>query len=244
MKKTILIGLFALFTSGIFAQTGGYDPTLRNGSIREVADIYMRTVDLNEKSLSFGLTEAEFEKIKDEAYENINFITGNIYQEDQLIKSGIPMRFNAYADEIEIKQRPSEKEYNALVKDASIFVKMGTEIYVLIPYKGSNEKGGYFNVLYDGNTYDLYKKTKATFKEGVKAKSTYGRDTPPSFSKATTYYLVDDGRFLEIPNTSSRILKMMDSKGSEMKAFIKKNKLDLNKEQDLINAITHFDSLL
>ena len=233
MKKTLFIGLLALSTSGAFAQYGG-----------DHEDIFTRTIDLNEKSLAFGLTEAEFETIKDEAYANVNFITGNIYQGDQLIKSGVPMRFNAYGDEIEIKQKPSDQAYSALVKDPSIYVKMGMDLYLLVPLKGSNEKGGYFNVLYDGTTYDLYKKTKAIFREGQKAKSTYGRDTPPSFIKTTTYYLVEDGRFLEMPNSKNKILKMMDSKGSEMKAFIKKNRLDLDKEADLINAITHFDSLL
>ncbi len=233
MKKTLFIGLLAFSTSGVFAQ-----------SESNQQDVYMRTIDINEKSLAFGLTEAEFEAIKDEAYANVNFITGNIYQEDQLIKSGVPMRFNAYADEIEIKTSSSDQSYSALVKDPSIFVKMGMDLYVLVPLQGSNEKGGYFNVLYDGKTYDLYKKTKATFREGQEAKSSYGRDTKPSFSKNITYYLVDDGRFLEMPSSKNRILKMMDSKSSEMKQFIKKNKLDLNNERDLINAISHFDSLL
>ncbi len=235
MKRILFIGLIALSTSGAFAQAA---------NSQYEYDVYSRTIDINQKSLAFGLTEAEFETIKDEAYTNVNFITGNIYQEDQLIKSGVPMRFNAFADEIEIKKSPSDKAYSALVKDPSIFVKMGTELYVLVPFKGSNEKGGYFNVLYDGKTYDLYKKTKATYREGVKGKSTYGRDTPPSFSKNTTYYLVEDGRFLEMPNSKNRIMRMMDSKGAEMKEFIKKNRLDLSKERDLINAITHFDSLL
>jgi hypothetical protein len=232
MKKKLLIVSLALATSAAFSQYGS-----------EHEDIHTRTIDLNEKSLAFGLTEAQFETIKDGAYTNANFVLGNIYQDDQLIKSGVPMRFNAHADEIEIKQISSDQSYSALVKDPSIFVKIGTEVYVLVPYQGSNEKGGYFNVLYDGTTYDLYKKTKATFKEGQEAKSTYGRDTPPSFVKTTTYYLMEDGRLLEMPSSKSKILKMMDSKSSEMKEFIKKNRLDLDKEADLINAITHFDSL-
>lgn len=233
MKKTLLIASLALATSTGFAQIEG-----------EQEDIFTRTIDLNQKSLAFGLTEAEFETIKDEAYTNTNFILGNIYQEDQLIKSGVPMRFNAYADEIELKQSPSDKSYSALVKDPSIFVKMGNEIYVHIPYKDSNEKGGYFNVLHDGTTYDLYKKTKASFREGQKAKTTYTRDIPPSFEKTTTYYLVEDGRFLEMPDSKNKILKMMDSRSSEMKEFLKKNNLDLRNEADLTKVIAHFDSLL
>lgn len=233
MKKLLFIAALTLTTSGVFAQANASQ-----------YDFYARTIDLNQKSLAFGLTEAEFETIKDEAYANPNFILGNIYQEDQLIRSGVPMRFNAHADEIEIKQNASDQSYSALVKDPSIFVKIGMELYLLVPYKGSNERGGYFNVLHDGATYDLYKKTKATFREGQKAKSTYARDVPPTFAKTTTYYLVEDGRFLEIPSSKKRILKMMDSKGSEMKEFIKNNKLDLNKEVDLVRAISHFDSLL
>ncbi len=207
-------------------------------------DIYSRTIDINQKSLAFGLTEAAFEAIKDEAYVNPNFISGNIYQDDQLIKSGVPMRYNAYADEIEIKKNMTDESYSALVKDPSIYVKIGMDVYVFIPFQGSNEKGGYFNVLADGKKYDLYKKTKADFREAKKAKSTYGRDTPPSFPKTTTYYLVENGAFLKMPSSKKKILKMMDSKKKEMKEYINNNNLDLDKERDLVKAVTYFDSLL
>src|SRR5690606_6392623 len=134
--------------------------------------------------------------------------------------------------------------YSALIKDPEIFVKIGREIYQFIPFQGSNEKGGYFTVLADGNTYDLYKKTSSVFVEAKKAETNYTKDTPPSFSKTVKYYLVKDGTFLEMPNSKSRILKMMDQKKSEMKTYIKENKLDIDKESDLIQVISHFDSLL
>lgn len=228
------MGLLALSTSGVFAQ----------GAENSQYDIYSRTIDLNQKALAFGLTEAQFDAIKDNAYANAEFVAGTIYQGDEVIKTGVPMRFNTFADEIEIKKTPSSESFSALVKDPSIFVKMGSDVYQLIPYKGSNEKGGYFNVLYDGKKYDLYKKTKSQFREARKAKSSYDNALPPAFIKTTTYYLVDDGQFLEIPSSSRKILKMMDSKKSEMKEYIKKNNLDLKKEGDLVKAIQHFDSLL
>jgi hypothetical protein len=223
-----------LITGSIFSQA-------RQSSYTSVFD---RTIDINQKSLAFGLTEAEFNAIKDEAYANPTFVKGNIYQEDQLIKSDVLMRYNAYADEIEIKKNPTDEAYSALIKDPNIFVKIGTDIYLFVPFEGSNEKGGYFNVLSDGKMYDLYKKTKSIYREPRKARTSYERDVPPSFSKTTTYYLVKDGTFLEMPNTSSRILKMMNKKEKEMKKYIKENDLDLDKEADLIKAVTYFDSLL
>ncbi len=233
MKKIIFTAAFALIASTVFSQS-------RNSSY---SSVYDRTIDLNEKSLAFGLTEAQFEAIKDEAYANPTFLQGNIFQGDQLIKNDVFMRYNSYADEIEIQKNPYDKSYSALTKSPDIFVKIIKDLYVFVPYEGSNEKGGYFNVLNDGKVYDLYKKTKSVYREPKKAKSSYQRDTPPSFVKTTTYYLVQNGTFYEMPSSTSKVLKMMDKNKKEVKEFINKNNLDLEKEGDLIKVVSYFDSL-
>jgi hypothetical protein len=206
--------------------------------------MYDRTIDLNQKSLAFGLTEAQFESIKDEAYANPNFVQGKIFQDDKLLKDDVPMRYNAYADEIEIKSHTMDKNYGALIKDPSIYVKINTDIHVFFPYEGSNEKGGYFNLLAEGKTYSLYKKTKAVFKEPVEAKSSYQSNTPASFEKSTTYYLMQNGTLLELPTNKNKLLKALDLKKEEIKKYVKDNNLDVDKEGDLIKVVTYFDSLL
>ncbi|MAP81901.1 MAG: hypothetical protein CL526_12540 [Aequorivita sp.] len=234
MKKIILSLSLALITISAFSQSrqSGY------------TKMYDRTIDINQRSLAFGLTEAQFEAIKDDAYANPNFLPGKIFQDDELLKDNVPMRYNAYADEIEIKQAATDESYGALIKSPDIFVKIATDIYVFIPFEGSIEKGGYFNVLVEGENYNLYKKTKAEFKEPKVAETSYQRDTPPSFPTTVTYFLVKDGKFLQIPNRKSRIMKMMDSKKSEMKQFVKQHDIDLDDEKDLIKTIKYFDSLL
>lgn len=245
MKKIILFTAILFVTSQCFSQAikGTYTEGSSGGG-NSSFDFFIRTIDLNQKSLAFGLTEAEFATIKDDAYLNPNFLVGNIYQDDKLLKSNIPMRYNAFADEIEIKNHVSEENYGALMKDPSIYVKIGNDIYVFIPYEGSNEKGGYFNILADGKTYDLYKKTTAFFIEPQKAKTSYQRDMPPTFNKTTKYYLVQNGTFLEMPTSKAKVLKMMDSNKSEVKTYIGENNLDVDKEADLIKVVTYFDALL
>ncbi len=233
MKKIITLALIA------FTSIAGFSQAANNNY-----DMYSRTIDINQKSLAFGLTEAQFDAIKGEAYANTNFLQGTIYQGDQAIKTEVPMRYNTFADEIEIKQYASDVNYSALIKSPDIFVKIVKEIYVFVPFKGSIEKGGYFNVLSDGKTYDLYKKTKSEFRAPRKAETSYQKDTPPSFVKTSTYYLVQNGTFLEMPRSKSKILKMMDSKKAEMKKFIKDNNIDLDNEVDLTKTIKYFDSLL
>lgn len=237
MKKILMTVLLVSATYSVFSQAGSW---AGNNSY----DMYSRTIDLNQKSLAFGLTEAEFNSIKDEAYANSNFVLGKIFQEDKLIKDDVPMRYNAFADEIEIKKNTSDERFSALIKDPNIFVKIFKDIYVFVPYEGSNEKGGYFNVLSDGKTYDLYKKTTAIFREPQKARTNYEKDSPPTFVKTTTYYLVQDGTFLEMPSSKSKVLKMMDKKGDEIKSYIKQNNIDIDKEADMIKLVSYFDSLL
>lgn len=232
MKKIILTGLCALMAITAFSQS------------KEYYEIYSRTIDINQKSLAFGLTEAEFDAIKGEAYANVNFVPGKIFQEEQLIKDNVPMRYNAYADEIEIKKNSYEESYSALMKDPTIFVKIFKDIYVFVPFEGSNAKGGYFNVLSEGKTYDLYKKTSAIYREPQKARTNYERDSPPSFVKTVKYYLVQDGTFMEMPSSKSKVLKMMSAKKDEIKTYIKQNNIDSDKEADLIRLVSYFDSLL
>lgn len=245
MKKILLFTASVLIASQAFSQKsfstkdGG-----ASGGANSQFDFFSRTIDLNEKAIAFGLTETEFATIKDDAYANPNFLVGSIYQDENLLRSNVPMRYNAYADEIEIKNHVSEENYGALMKDPSIYVKINKDIYVFIPYDGSNEKGGYFNILADGKTYDLYKKTTAAFKKPQNARTSYDSNTPPSFDKTTKYYLVQDGQFFELSTNKSKVLKTMDSKKPEVKDYIKENNLDIDKEADLIKVVTYFDSLL
>jgi len=245
MKKIILFAIIIATAPYCFGQKNFHSRGAGNsGGANNNFNIYLRTIDINEKALSFGLTEAEFKGIKNEAYLNPNFMVGNIYQDEKLLKSGVPMRYNAYADEIEIKNHVSEENYGALMKDPSIYVKIEKDIYVFIPYNDSNEKGGYFNILADGKNYDLYKKTSAVFIEPKKANTSYATNSPPTFEKTTKYYLVQNGKFFEMPSTKSKILKVMDSKKKEVKDYISEKNLDVDKESDLTKVFTYFDSLL
>lgn len=232
MKKAILFGLMTLMTNYIFAQWPS-----------STFDMYSTTINIDQKAKAFGLSASEFEAIKKQAYANANFIEGNVYTDEEPMLKAIPMRYNAAADEIEIKNS-SSSDYGALSKDPSIYAKISKDIYVFIPYNGSNEKGGYFNILTEGKHYNLYKKTKATFHEGREAKTSYDSKKPSYFSKDVTYYLVKDGKFYELPSRKSRILKVMDKKKKEVRSYIKDNRLDLNEEADLTKLVTYYDSLL
>ena len=79
MKRIIFTAAFLLVGISAFSQSrqSGY------------TSVYDRTIDINQKSLAFGLTEAQFAAIKDEAYANPNFLQGKIFQEDQTARARV-----------------------------------------------------------------------------------------------------------------------------------------------------------
>ena len=127
MKKIYILTVLALLTIDSYSQKDFHTRKDAGspGSANSNYDLYLRTIDVDQKAMSFGLTEAEFNKVKDEAYSNPNFILGKIFQDDQLLRSDVPMRYNAYADEIEIKNSLEDASAGALIKDPSIFAKIG-----------------------------------------------------------------------------------------------------------------------
>lgn len=232
MKKLILLFAIGLITSSSFAQA-------ENNQY----DMHLRMIDLDDKARSFGLTQAQYEAVINQAYVNENFLHSYIYLNEKPMGSSVFARYNASADEIEIKKTQNAEEYSALAKDPNISIKIGNETYVLVPLRGSNADGGYFNVLYKGENYDLYKKVTANFREPRDARTSYEPAVPPAFTKVTTYYMVENGSFYEMPTGKSKILSVFNKKKNEIRSFVKQNKLDVRKEADLAKVVAYFDEL-
>lgn len=232
MKKIIIALTIILAGSNLFAQRSTPEWS-----------IHSRMIDLDEKARSFGLTEAQYEAVIDQAYVNPQFTLSQIYLDNKVMKENTLARYNASEDEIEIKNSANATEFSALAKDPNISVKIGLETYVLVPLKGSNADGGYFNVLYKGENYDLYKKVTARFVEPKPAATSYSQPTKPSFAKNTTYYMVENGSFYELPTGKSKTMSVFNKKKNEINSFVKKNKLDVRKEKDLAKVVEEFDRL-
>lgn len=179
-------------------------------------------------------------------YNNASYLPGKIFKEDKLLAEGVALRYNAIADEMEVKENmsTSDDEAKVLTKSSDIYVKILGKIFVFVPYQGGIEEGGYFEVVFEGSQIDFYKKLEKDFDEAKKATSTITRDTPARFTDEPVYFLVTKtGKFYEFPKSRKRKLKVFGKKEKEIKSYVKEKRLDLNKEKDLLRAIRHFDQL-
>lgn len=226
MKKIVLLFTIAIssFAYSQYAGSFGFTTT---------------QVNAYEHFEQYGITEAKLYTIKGSPYDRPVFLLGGIYNSEKALVTGIPLRYNIFSDEIEIKDATSD-EITALIKSPEYFVKINEELYLYV----LGDNGGYFKVLTDGKSYDLYKKSAVRYVEAVPTTDGYSRETPARFSRTDTYYIVSkSGSFYELPNNRKRFTAIFSANQSKISDYLKKNKINLKQEEDMVKVITYINEL-
>lgn len=238
MKKLLILSIVLIFISpNITAQEGNLLATYVN---------YFRQMQ-TDKTTKYE--EFELDKITyiGSPYVNSNFELGNIYLNSKLIIENVPLRYNAFADEMEFKESLNDldEDSKALIKSPEVDLEIGNTLYVFVPYQGGVEEGGYFEVLIRGKKYDLFKKYNKKFSEGRKAQTSMSKDIPAKFTDNPVFFIVsDEGIFYELPTKRRAFSKIFLNKENEIDNYIKNNRLNVQKEQDLIKIINYFNNLV
>ena len=236
MKKTILTVVLCVLT--LNTALAQFDNAIL------VSDVFLLDTYIKRQNKDVNFKDTK--TYKGTPYNNPSFLLGNIYKEGKLLADNLAIRYNAVADEMEVKQTLSSDDENArvLTKSQDIYVKIVDDIYVFVPYQGGVENGGYFQVIFEGSQTALYKKHIKDFKPEKKATSSITKTLPPVFKDKPVFYLVTkSGKFYQMPKSRSKKLKVFGEKQNQMKAFTKQYNLDLNKQKDLLTAVIYFDTL-
>jgi hypothetical protein len=102
MKKLFLLLIISSITFPVFAQ--GIDAAYK---------LNVRTIDISQLNEFEGLNEEIIKNMDGSPYANENFILGNIFENDKLVKKNILLRYNIFSDEIEIKNQTNSEAYTA-----------------------------------------------------------------------------------------------------------------------------------
>lgn len=178
-------------------------------------------------------------------------VTGSVYLNDMFLPTKLfydnefeqntYYRFNAYNGELEVKANLniSDDLINALNKDKKISIlvdnhKMSFKTFVTSTKKTLN---GYLFMLLDGENYDLYKRVHVIFSPGRVSTNSFVKSVPSRFIRFTEYYFQKEGvdRIDQIVPNNRQFLKLLDDpEKSELKLFIKENKLNAKNQEDLV----------
>jgi hypothetical protein len=195
-----------------------------------------RLVDvLNEYALNKQL-KYEPSKVKGSPYLNkmyapatVSGVTGNAM-----------MRYDVFNDEFEfVNSTRDTLVLNKVEPYNSITFTITNTNYKLVNYnaKGKATKG-YLIWLYEKNNLTLFKKQNIIYTKERMATSGFDKSTPATFDRAEDTYYFKNGNngISEFPANKKGLLKLFPEKKTELETFFKQNKIDFEKDSDVIKV--------
>lgn len=179
-------------------------------------------------------------------YLDENYQLGSILKDSIVVAENIALKYNVYNDVFigKITLDTKEDESKTVIKSEEFKIMMGKNLFVPLPSYGNPNALQYYQVLVIGNKGTLFKKNEKTYKERVIATTSLTRDIPPAFKdKETFYYKDSEGNFNEISTSKKKLLVLFGNKKKQMTDFIKKNSLNIKKEEDLIRLFRFYETL-
>jgi hypothetical protein len=156
----------------------------------------------------------------------------------------IMMRFNTYSNEIELLPQDGQ-ETEALIKvDESriVFDNKTLKLFTFNDEDGSENKA-YFLILNDEKNVQLLLRKKCKFSPNEKAATQNQADRAAKFTQYDYYYIVKNGELTQVDAKKKAVVNLFPGKESEIKKYIKSEKLKLKKEKDFAKLIDYIATL-
>ncbi len=196
--------------------------------------------DLNSKVTTNATVEGKASDIEGTPFLDDNFVQGEVYVGAK--RTVVPVRYNIFQDWIEYQQAGQTLvlEPNKTIEK----VRIGDQTLVAEKFEFKGKlKYGYLSLIDTGKVVLLSKKIVRYFPV-QKGKAFDGRDLPAKYVKGVDvfFYRIGDGPLQEIDNLKSLIASLPD-KQEEMKQYVKKEKISVKKEQELIQLMRYYSTL-
>jgi hypothetical protein len=231
MKK-ISIVYYAIFTllisSVVIAQPSMQEPS-------QTEYISNRTVNLMDNPNDYTGSP----------YYNVAFLKGSILSKGKTIASNQILRYNVSKEEFEIRDSRNQesKIVKTVLRNKDITIQIGDESFEYIS-SAKNKLRGYFIPLFKGGKNSLYKKITKKYIASQKAINSMASDIAAFYKEKEILYLVDNkGTYTELSSSKKGKLKAFGDMKKNVKDYTKQNKLNLNKEKDLIKVVTYVNSI-
>jgi len=237
-SKLLLISCFFIFiTTYSTAQFEGFGKDNYT-----VASIYRLPQSENNNNVNKAI---DLSTIKGSPYENNSFLFGRAY--DKLTNKSMPfyLRYDAYKDIIEMKVNSNDKNTMSLIKSVDIYAVINKNEYQYKTYSDGkgNTNEGYLLLLHTSKNSNLYLKKIKKFKDVQKSENLLHKDKPISFKDLKIFYIEKGKGLFPLSSNKKGLLLQLTGKDNQLSEFIKKEKINLKKENDLVKLFVYYDSL-
>lgn len=224
MRKTLFLAVPALMIS--------YTSLAQGSPALELPTVYIQNTVTGSNSMPSNVIGSP--------YLNEEFAIGTVSIKDAESYQTY-LRYNAFNDELEMRNGNTT---NAVMKRDYISVRLGRDVYTIHSYAVSGgEKNGYFNALNKGEVV-LLRKRQMNLRQGQAATSSYGKDKPPKFELVESYYISINGETAQpLKLNKKAVLAVFSENSSDLNAYVKKNKLKLKSEAEVLKLLEYNNSL-
>jgi hypothetical protein len=187
------------------------------------------------------------EEIMGSPYLNEKFVKSKVYYSDELI-GNFYIRFNALNSEIELKESLDQENTKRLLADKNLSVQYGTKTLRFTTYvnKKSQTKNGYLSMIHDGNNYKLFHRLAIKYVEGKSAANSMVNSVPSRYVPFEEFYYEKQNanRIDYLAQKKGKFLKQIKKEHKDkVKIYLEENKLDFDKEIDLIKLFEYLNTL-
>ena len=180
--------------------------------------------------------------VEGSVYMNKEFKEGEIFTSDNVRFTGIPMRYDAYHSEFEVLM-PDNKIWCLAKTDDIVKISLDSSVLVYTRFVSpEGEKSGYLSLIYNGMS-TLYRRDYKVFKEGVPSKGIINEIPPQIVDRPKEYYIRIGGGLPSFIKTKKDLSESLKSQSPKIDLFLRREKINVNKEADLIKVLTYFDSI-
>ena len=242
--RRILIWILIIIMNPVFlfaqkySMPGGYEATDGWVAINNIKDHMLLNKDYKGFSASFIGAKGTPLLFED-------FHTGNFYYNNKTYMENLNLNYNCYKDELLFFNE--NETYIANTQNIDYFAITGNDEDTILVFKQLfllAEKGRVFmQVLYQGES-SFFKRYRKQFLEADFYKP-YGQGRQvDEYNDYSEYYVIADGREISLlkPKKSS-VLEIFNDKSDLIGNYIKKAKINLKDEADLIRLVKYYDSL-
>lgn len=207
-----------------------------SGEIEQVKDMqkFMSALSFNK---NVNTQEAN---IEGSAYLDDQFVNGVVALTNGTSYADIPLRYNAYNEEIEFRDNNGDR-FNLNNPESIREVTIGKSkfIYTVCKIKDVHKKM-YAEILTEG-TVSLLKHYRINYMPAKEAES-YKAPKPPRLVKAPSEYLIlkADGS-TQVFKNKKELLSLLSDKSGEIDKLIDQQKLSIRNEEDLITIVAHYN---
>lgn len=218
----LTISLQSLYSQGINSQT--YNQFLHEFNAESAKSNY-KTYDKNEVSGS--------------PYFNDEFILGNIITNENLKYTNVPLRYNIFNDNIEFK---SINQQILALSNPKLFKEIQIGDVVFIYCESDSDIEGYYGLKQNGET-KLLIKYGVVFNKATPA-GAYKEASPDRFHRRSNKLFIKTKNNYPFQISNKKDLEIyFGEKSKKMLAFIKKEKINIKKEEGLQKLVVFINQM-